>query len=357
MCEPLKKRVQVVDDMPQNGELMRRILTDEGYTVKAAADGVGALKALRRHKPDIVLLDVLMPGLDGFKVCRQIKCDPQTRLTPVVLVTAWDGWEDRIRGIEAGADGFISKPPDWQELVARVWSLVRFKTYTDELESVESLIVTLALTIEARDAYTQGHCERLARYATALGSRLGLGEEDLAALYRGGFLHVLGKIGVPDAILLNTGPLSPAEFAVMKRHTILGDSLCSHLQSLRRVRPIVRQHHERLDGTGYPDGRSGQEIAPVAQIMGIVDVFDALTTGRPYRPAMTTAQACEKLREEVERGWRSREFVEEFIALTGEKGFVIAETGSAAGSYRTDPQPRPWRQVASMPVPVRVFGA
>jgi putative two-component system response regulator len=317
--------VLVVDDMRQNLDLMCRVLTAEGYAVWAAADGVAALKAMQRHKPDLVLLDVMMPGLDGFEVCRQIKGDPQTRLTPVVLLTASNGHDDRIQGIEAGADDFLSKPPDWQELVARVRSLVRLKAYTDEMDSAESLIVTLALTIEARDAYTEGHCERLARYATAMGQRLGLGEEDLAALYRGGFLHDLGKIGVPDAILLKAGRLTPAEVRLMQRHTILGDSLCSHLQSLRRVRPIVRQHHERLDGSGYPDGLRGDAISMGAQIMGVVDVFDALTTTRPYRLELTAAEACGVLMQEVERGWRSRSLVETLAGLAAEDAFLISD--------------------------------
>jgi putative two-component system response regulator len=232
-----------------------------------------------------------------------------------VLVTGLGEREDRIRGIEAGADDFLTKPPVLAELTARVRSLVRLKRFTDELESAESMVVSLAMTIEARDAYTEGHCERLARYATALGRRLRLAEDDLAALYRGGYLHDVGKVAVPDVVLLKEGPLSTEERLIMQRHPVVGDRLCSGLRSLRRVRPIIRHHHERLDGSGYPDGLHGDAIPLLAQVISIVDIYDALTTSRPYRGTLGPAEACTQLAEEVRQGWLNRELVEEFSAL------------------------------------------
>ncbi len=299
----------VVDDLEANVSLLTRLLSREGYRVVAATSGVDALAAVARDKPDLVLLDVMMPGMTGFEVCARLKADRATRLLPVVLVTGLQGRDDRVRGIEVGADDFLSKPVDPSELTARVRSLVRLKRYTDELESAESLVVGLALTIEARDAYTQGHCGRLAEYAVRIGRRCGLDDQELHALERGGYLHDVGKIAIPDAILLKPGPLTEDEFDVMRRHAAVGDALCAGFRSLGPVRPIVRHHHERLDGSGYPDSLRGDEIPLVAQIIGIVDVYDALTTRRSYREALPRGAALEEIAREVERGWRQRDLL------------------------------------------------
>ena len=266
-------------------------------------------------QPDLVLMDVMMPKLNGYDVCERIKRNPATRLTPVVLITALHERERKIEGINAGADDFLTKPVDPHELKARASSLVRLKRYTDDLDSAESVIMSLALVIEARDAYTDGHCQRLAAYATALGNSLRLSEDEIAALFRGGYLHDVGKVGIPDELLLKTGRLSDAEYLRIKQHPLIGDRLCGELRSLRQVRPIVRHHHERLDGSGYPDGLKGDEIPLLAQIMGIVDVYDAITTTRPYKAAATAEQAFAELRDEVARGWRRRDLVEAFIGL------------------------------------------
>ncbi len=308
-------RILVVDDTQANRELLEGLLTREGYTVQTAADGEEALAAVQRDPPDLVLLDVMMPKLDGFAVCRRLKQDPATRLLPVVLITALQEREDKINGINAGADDFLTKPVNAHELRARTRSLVRLKRYTDDLESAESVIFSLAVTIEARDPYTQGHCQRLARYAVALGTDRDLPEEDLAALYRGGLLHDVGKVSVADAILRKPGPLTADEFEAMKAHTVIGESICGELRSLRLVRPIVRHHHERLDGTGYPDGLKGAQIPLLAQIVGLVDVYDALTTDRPYRKALTPERAYAELSVEADRGWHDRALVDQFIAL------------------------------------------
>ncbi len=311
-------RVLVVDDAAGNRKLVSSLLAREGYRVATASGGHEALQAIARERPDLVLLDVLMPELDGFETCRRLKSDPATCLIPVILVTALRQTEDKVRGIEAGADDFISKPFNQHELRARVRSLIRIKRYTDDLDSADSVIVSLALTIEARDSYTDGHCQRLAAYGVALGKRLGLGADDLTALERGGFLHDIGKVGVPDALLLKPGPLTPDEFERMKGHTTIGDRLCGKLRSLHRVRPIVRSHHERVDGSGYPDGLHGDAIPLLAQIVGIVDVFDALTTNRPYRAALSVGDACEELEREIERGWRRRDLLDAFIEVLGQ---------------------------------------
>jgi len=308
-------RVLVVDDVEGSVRLAESVLEPVGYVVSSAGDGETALAEIHRSHPDLILLDVIMPGLDGFETCRQLKKDPATRLIPVVLVTALRDSRDRIRGIEAGADDFLSKPFNPHELRARVTSLVRIKRYTDDLESADAMILSLAMTIEARDASTNGHCQRLAAYASALGARIGLADADLAALRRGGFLHDIGKVGIPDAVLLKRGPLSPDEYKVMQSHTLIGDRLCGELRSLRAVRPIVRSHHERLDGSGYPDALKGDAIPLLAHIMGIVDVFDAMTTERPYRRPTTAAEACEELVREAKRGRHGRGLVDAFVSI------------------------------------------
>lgn len=307
--------VLVVDDLHANRALLERLLAPEGYTVVTAANGEEALTKARRLKPDVVLADVIMPVMDGFELCRAIKADPSGYLTPVVLVTSLHGRSERIRGIEVGADDFIVKPFDPEELRARIRSLVRLKRSTDDLDCADAVILSLAMTVEARDPSTQGHCERLARWAVGLGRRVGLGAADLSALDRGGVLHDIGKVGVPDAILLKAGPLTAAEFAQMQQHTIIGDRLCSELRLLQPVRPIVRHHHERLDGSGYPDGLRGSRVPLLAQIISVVDVYDALTTARPYKAALTPEIALAELEAEARRGWRDPQLVAEFAAL------------------------------------------
>src|SRR5688572_11588847 len=310
---PRRTRVLVADDTESIRALFQKLLTNEGHHVVSVEDGMAALDAVRRHRPDVVLLDVGMPGVDGIEVCRQLKSDPLTRLTPVVLVTGLSDLADRIRGIEAGADDFLTKPVHPHELRARVASLSRMKQLTDALDSAESAFMALALTIEARDPTTKGHCERLAKWAVHLGQVLGLPSEDLEALHRGGYLHDVGKIGVPDAVLLKPGPLTAEEFEQMKRHTEIGDGLCAPLQSLRDVRPIVLSHHEKLDGSGYPQGLKGDQVPVLAQIVGVVDVYDALTSRRPYRDALEPETAARHLIEEVEQGRFSRVHVEAFL--------------------------------------------
>lgn len=306
-------RILIADDTESIRMLFRRLLVADGHDVLVVSDGASALDAAHRHQPDVVLLDVAMPTLDGLEVCRRLKADPATRLTPVVLVTGQTDLSDRIRGLEAGADEFLSKPVHPHELRARVRSLTRMKHLIDALDSAEAAFMTLALTIEARDPLTNGHCERLARHAVRLGRALGLPEEDVEALHRGGYLHDVGKVGVPDAVLLKPGPLTAGEVELMRRHPEIGDTLCAPLQSLRRVRPIVRFHHERMDGSGYPEQLRGDEIPLLAQIVGIVDVYDALTSQRPYRAALSAEEAVRHLLRETEQGRFARRLVEAFL--------------------------------------------
>ena len=307
--------VLVIEDERPIAGLIERLLTQQGFHVDVVDDGEAGLRSIAARPPSLILLDVGLPGIDGYEVCRRVKENPATRLTPVVLLTGLNGREHRIAGINAGADDFLSKPFDSGELQARIRSLIRLKRYTDELESAESVIVSLALTVEARDAYTEGHCERLAHYATAFGTELRLSDAELAALRRGGYLHDVGKIGIPDDILLKKARLTREEYELMKRHTIIGESLCGNLRSLAPVRAIIRHHHERLNGSGYPDGLRGDAIPLLAQIISIVDAFDAMTTTRPYRSPITIARACDELRADAGRGALSRDLVSSFVTM------------------------------------------
>src|SRR6185312_7676218 len=284
-------RVLVVDDNSDTAMLMQELLGHRGYEVITASSAEQAEAKILHAAPDLILSDVIMPGKSGYELCRELKENPATRLIPFVLITGLSNREDRVRGIEAGADDFLNKPIFPEELFARVKSLLKLKEFTDELENAEAVLCTLGLSVEARDPYTEGHCERLARYAGDLGRRMGLDEASVVALRRGGYLHDLGKIIVPDEILKKGANLSPEEWEIMKRHPITGENICKPLKSLRLVLPIIRHHHEHWNGTGYPDGLAGRRIPILSRILQVVDVYDALRTERPYKPALTNELA------------------------------------------------------------------
>jgi putative two-component system response regulator len=319
-----QQKVLVVDDEEMIRNNLVRILQKDGLDVVTACNGQEALQVFREQQPDLVLLDILMPLMNGFEVCEHIKGDPQTRLTPVVLVTSSSATENRVRGIEAGADDFLGKPFERIELSARVRSLLRLKRYTDELERAETVLMALARSIEGKDPYTEGHCERLSEYGAKLGERLGLPEEEISALRTAGVVHDIGKVAIPDAILLKKGPLDESEMAVMKEHPVVGERICSTLRSFKLVLPIIRHHHEKLDGTGYPDGLRGEEIPRTARVLQVVDVFDALSTKRPYKPAFATAKVLAIMRDEVIKGWWDPEIFAVFEQMVREPEFVFA---------------------------------
>ena len=310
-----REKILVVDDHEPTAKGMGDLLLSSGYDVRIALNGTDALRFASNDPPDLVLLDVMMPDMTGVDVCRGLKARKETRLTPVVLVTGSQDRSQRIAGLDAGADDFLSKPIDLPEFKTRVRSLLRAKRLTDELESTEAIMTMLGHIVEARDPYTEGHCERLAHYATALGAALGLPPADLDVLRRGAALHDIGKIAVPDGVLLKAGRLDPDEMRQMQQHPVVGDNLCRSVRSLHHVRPIVRSHHERIDGRGYPDGLAGNDVPLLAQIVGVVDVFDALTTTRPYRTAMPPAAAYQIMRADAASGWCPPKLVSTFIEL------------------------------------------
>ncbi len=307
--------ILVVDDKLDTVLLLRELLTSRGYNVITASDAEEAMDAIRQSRPDLMLLDVVMPGKSGYELCRELKADPETRLIPIIMITGLSDRDDRIRGIEAGADEFLSKPLYPEELFARVRSLLRLKEFTDELENAEAVLFSLALGVEARDPYTGDHCARLANSAMELGRHLGLDYDNLVALRRGGYLHDLGKVIIPDDILKKGSGLTPEEWQVMKMHPITGENICHPLKTLRRVLPIIRHHHEHWDGSGYPDGLSGERIPLLARILQVVDVYDALRTHRPYKPALSHMESEQTMLKEAERGMWDKRLVGEFFAI------------------------------------------
>jgi putative two-component system response regulator len=315
---PGRARILIVDDDPIVRETIRDSVEHLGYATREAGSAEEALEHLTREAPDLILLDVRMPGITGIELCRQLKADQSTHLIPVVLLTAQGELDTRVAGLEAGADDYFTKPVHLRELRARLRALIRLKRVVEELEQAENMITTLALTIEARDTYTAGHCVRLANYAVELGERLGLRDEELGALRLGGFLHDLGKIKVPDGVLLKPGPLSADEWRMIREHPVAGDRLTTPMRTLALVRPVIRHHHERVDGRGYPDKLVGEEIPFLARIMSVVDVYDALRTRRPYKPALEDAEAMRLLFEGARTGQLDPDIVRVFAEVRAE---------------------------------------
>jgi putative two-component system response regulator len=307
--------ILVVEDEPHIREVLSGLLGALGYRLLLAASAEQALDALNVVSPDLVLTDVHLGAMSGIELCARLKADPRYELMPVVILTAVGDLEARVAGLAAGADDFFTKPVEFVELRTRLAALLRVKLLLGQLERAEAVITTLALTIEARDPYTLGHCDRLSRYAVALGEALGLDHEMIRALRLGGYLHDLGKIAVPDGILLKPGPLDPIEQERIRAHPGAGSDLVLGLRSMELVRPIMRHHHEKWDGSGYPDGLKGEAIPLGARIISVVDVFDALHTERPYKAALSRSDAVSLLIHETDAGYWDPKVVETFLEI------------------------------------------
>jgi len=287
--------ILVVDDSKSIRTVIEVCLTGIECEIRFASNGVSALAMIEADPPDLVLLDVNMPGMDGYEVCRRIRADSRLRLLPVVMITARSHRHDRVKALEYGADDFMTKPFERAELVARVRSSLRLKSLYNTLDSAEQVIFALAAAVEAKDSVTERHTRRVAESARHLGMRLGLPEQALDALYRGGIIHDIGKIGVSEAILLKGGPLDNVEQRSMQAHPDIGANIIAPLQTGSSLQPIIRHHHERFDGKGYPDGLCGGEIPLLARIISICDAFDAMINDRPYRAAVSIDEAAATL--------------------------------------------------------------
>lgn len=301
--EPQSARILVIDDDDYVRRLLRRLLSPIGYAVEEAATAEDGLARVRAEPPDLVLLDLHLPDRSGHEVLEAIRADPATRLLPVVMLTGMATAAEKMRAQAGGVTDFIAKPFSQEELLPRVRALVMLKLFTDEHEHAEHVILTLAKTIDARDPYTAGHSGRVAEYADRIAVRMGLDAVARNDMRRGALFHDLGKIVIPDAVLRKPGPLTAEERAIIEEHPVVGHELLSPMKTMRRTLPVVYHHHERLDGSGYPQGISGAAIPMTVRIVTIADIFDALTTDRAYRGALRIETAFEILAEGVQKAW------------------------------------------------------
>lgn len=315
-------RVLVVDDEEVNRAVLEAYLDPLDCEVEMAANGHEALDKIDILAPDIVLTDAMMPGMDGFTLCENIRRRPGMDLLPVVMVTALSQVSDRVRALDVGVDDFLTKPADRLEVQARVRSLLRLKASYDQLDDTESVIFALAKAVDAKDSYTEAHTERVAAGARLLGARAGLGGRDLVDLYRGGMIHDIGKIGIPDAILLKPGKLEPEEWAIMRQHPVIGEQIARPLRSAVNLLAIIRHHHENFDGAGYPDGLSGGDIPLVARITAVSDAYDAMVSDRPYRLGMPRKKAIAILADGGGSQW-DPELVPLFIESLAEEPLAL----------------------------------
>src|SRR5580693_2397661 len=308
--------ILIVDSEDINRRLLKAIFKTAPYRMLEARKASEAMALLQSEKIDLVILDLMLPEMSGPELCRWMKADRRTQLIPVLMITNVQGVENEIVGISSGADEFLIKPLHPAVVRTRIRAMLRNKALIDSLEEAETILFALAQTVEQRDVYTGQHCQRLAVASVMLGEALGLSHSDLTALYRGGYLHDIGKIGIPDAILFKQGALTSEEWEVMRGHPIHGEEICRPMRSLAPVLPIIRSHHERWDGSGYPDGLAGEEIPLLARILQVADIYDALTTARPYKPAFSHQHAIEIMLEESRRGWRDPELVPLFAEIS-----------------------------------------
>lgn len=277
------------------------------YPVQTASELHKALEESSR--PDLVILQVPFADIDAAEFCHQLKGTPDLCMIPVLLVSTEPETLPQQIALDTGCDDLLVDPIDPSVLAVRAQSLLRLKFLADAREDVDTVLFTLARTIEAKDQYTQGHAERVGRYAEELGRSLGLSSREQSLLRKGGMLHDIGKIGIPDSILLKPGRYSADEYDVMKRHPMLGCEICKKLKTVHEALPMIRHHHEKLDGSGYPDGLRDDEIPPLVRAVSIVDIYDALRSRRSYKEAYPIDRSLEILWEEAEKGWWDKDIL------------------------------------------------
>jgi len=307
--------ILLVDSSAHRKRSMRQCL--EGFDNRVIEVGTTseAVVAILTGHVDLVLINAQVPEVRAADFCRAIRKAPATQFLPVFVVSSSDDPEIEVRAMEAGASDFLTTPFRTLAFRARVQASLRYKAMIDSLDDSETILFSLAKSVEDRDPDLSHHCQRLALMGASLGEALKLSSEDILALQRGGYLHDIGKISIPDRILFKAGPLTKEEWDIMKSHPERGERICGNLRSLASVLPIIRSHHERWDGSGYPDGLAGRDIPLLAQVMQMADIYDALTTARPYKRAFTAEEALRIMWEETTKGWRDPELMKVFADL------------------------------------------
>jgi len=307
--------VLIVDDEYIGRETLQSVLEGEGYELEMAENGLQAIEKAKKLLPDVILLDVMMPGMTGFEVCQRIRNDPQIAEIPIIILTALDDRESLLNALKAGADDFISKPFDRYELRARLMGITRLNRYqkliqeraklreanTQLLSAYEATIEGWSHALDLRDRETEGHSRRVTQLTVKLAQALDMSDDEIMHIRRGSLLHDMGKIGIPDSILHKPDQLTDEEWTIMRKHPQLAYDMLYPIEYLRRALEIPLNHHEKWDGTGYPRGLKGEEIPIVARLFAVVDVWDALTSDRPYRPAWSQEEALTYIREQSGR--------------------------------------------------------
>ena len=304
--------ILIVDDTLTGRKALELLLKEEGYRLAFASNGVEALRRAGEFEPDVILLDVMMPGMDGFEVCKHMRNDPNLLDVPILLLSSLTERDDRLKGIGAGADDFISKPFDKVELLIRVRTITRlnrFRRFREEHAQLESALLALQHSYDAtiegwvqaldlRDKESEGHTRRVTDMTVQLAKVIGIDEETISHYRRGALLHDVGKLGIPDSILHKNGPLTEAEQVIMRRHPQYAFQWLTRIEYLQSALPIPYAHHEKWDGSGYPRGLKGEEIPLEARIFAVVDVWDALLSERPYKTAWHANRAAEYIRSQ-----------------------------------------------------------
>lgn len=307
--------ILIVDDIEAHAELMEAFLITEGYKVQATTDIQEAIRLTENLSPDLAILDVMMPGINGYDLCKKLKSIAAKRFFPIILLTGLDQLEDKITGIEAGADDFFSKPFNKIEFTTKIRSLLKLKKLQDDLDHSEDIILTLAVAIEAKDPYTKGHSERVSNLSKKLAKFIGLSEGESITIKKAATLHDIGKIGLREDILHKKEPLHENELELLMRHPVIGENICNPLHSLKQILPGIRYHHERWDGKGYPDKLKGEEIPIIARIISVIDSFDAIVSERPYRRSHNTNEALNLMNTEKSSGQWDPWLIERFVRM------------------------------------------
>lgn len=310
-----QQRILIIDDNKVNVELLKAQLKRYPYDLEVAYDGEEGLAKIHENPPDLILLDLMMPKVSGYEVCRTIKQDPDLKFIPVIVITALSELDDKIKAIELGADDFLIKPFNKLELSTRIASLLKLKLFHDDLDRSENILFSLVKALEAKDLYTRGHSGRVSQYSVQLARELNLPEKEIETIRKGTLLHDIGKIGVREDVLLKPGNLTAEEIEHIREHPVIGYDICKPLKSLAPCLPIIRSHHERFDGRGYPDQLKGENIPLAVRITSVADCFDAMNSNRPFRTRMERKTVFEIFDKEQDSGQWDPELVDVFLKM------------------------------------------